>query len=209
MAAPLPATTRTSIINRANAYLSVNWVMRPENFSRSGVDNRCSKTEGRFWERAHRFDASSIGKAFAPMPYHWGGDDTPDSFREKLSSGNLAGSVCTCREAQYNQCVVSFAAGVDCSGFVSRSWGITKRGTTGLAQVAKPVSDISKLRAGDALNKAGHHVRLFVGFKPGAQVLLDVIESATNLRCEGVCRSTYTVEQLAGYRPLKFSGTTD
>jgi hypothetical protein len=105
--------------------------------------------------------------------------------------------------------VVGFAAGVDCSGFVSRSWGIPKLGTTGLAQVARAVPDITKLRPGDALNKAGSHVRLFVGFKPGPDLVFEVIESATNLRCEGVCRSTYTTQQLAGYHPLRFAGTSD
>ena len=208
-AAPLPQTTRSAILERANAYLNVNWTMRPENFSRPGVEDRCAKTEGKFWQRPRRFNTDAIGKTFGPMPYHWGGGDTPESFRTKVAAGSLAGSVCTCREPAFNQCVVSFAAGVDCSGFVSRTWGIPKRGTTGLGQVAQPVNDITKLRLGDALNKAGSHVRLFIGFKPGAELLFEVLKSATNLRCEGVCRSTYTLQQLAGYQPLRFAGTRD
>jgi hypothetical protein len=208
-AAPLPATTRTAILDRANAFLAVNWTMKATNFSRAGIESRCAKQEGKFWLRAHRFTSASVGQTFGPMPYYWGGGDTPDAFRTKLAAGSLAGSICTCREPQFNQCVVNFAAGVDCSGFVSRSWGIPKHGTTALGQVSKPVGDVSKLKPGDALNKAGSHVRLFVGFKPGPQLLLNVIESATNLRCEGVCQSTYTPQQLAGYRPIRFSGTTD
>ena len=207
-AAPLPPTTRAAILSRANDYLAVNWTMRPENFSRAGIDNACVKTQHKFWQRPHRFNAASVGKTFAAMPYHWGGDDTPDSFRTKLADGHLAGSVCTCRDPQFNQCVVGFATGVDCSGFVSRSWGIAKRGTTGLGQVAKPIA-FNQLRPGDALNRAGHHVRLFVGFKPGADVVANVLELATNLACEGVCQSSYTVDQLNGYKPLRFSGVTN
>ncbi len=110
---------------------------------------------------------------------------------------------------KYNQCQVDEAAGVDCSGFVSRAWGIAKRGTSGLAQVATPVRRLQDLRPGDAFNRAGSHVRLLVRVRAGPQMIFDVLESATNLRCEGVCRNTYTAAQLTGYQPLRFSGVTN
>lgn len=208
-AAVLPPTTREQILDRANGYLAVNWTMRSENFSRSGIENRCAKTEAKYWLRPRRFTEVEIGKTFGPVPYNWGGADTPQGFLARLADGALAGNVCTCREAQYNQCQVNEAAGVDCSGFVSRAWGIAKRGTSGLAQVATPVSRLQDLRPGDAFNRAGSHVRLLVGIRPGPQLLYDVLESATNLRCEGVCKSTYTAAQLQGYQPLRFSAVSN
>lgn len=208
-AAPPPPTTRDAIMTRANAYMTVNWTMKPENFSRSGVENACVKQAGKHWLRPHRFQQDSIGRTFGPMPYHWGGGDTPEAFRSKIGAGALAGSVCTCRDPEYNLCVVSYAAGVDCSGFVSRSWGIPKLGTLALDRVARPVADLTQLRPGDALNKAGSHVRLFLGFKAGPEMIIDVLESAASARCGGMCRSSYTVLELARYRPLRFVGVRD
>jgi hypothetical protein len=204
--AEVPPTTRDQIIARANAYVTINWTLRDENFQHDEIPNRCVKTEGHYWLRPKKLNESSIGSAFGPMPYNWGGSDTPASFVEKISSGFLAGNVCTCREPQFNQCQVSAAAGVDCSGFVSRSWGVVKHGTSNLHAVARPVNGFSQLRPGDALNKAGSHVRLFVRFKPGPQLLFEVLESATNLRCEGVCRSVYTAAELSRYKPLRYVG---
>jgi hypothetical protein len=208
-AAPIAPSTREQIISRAEGYLNINWTMRAENFSRQGIENRCSKQEGKYWQRPGRFTQASIGKTFGPMPYHWGGADTPATFLLKLSQNHLAGSVCTCREPKYDYCTVSEAAGVDCSGFISGCWGIPKHGTSNLNQVATPLNGLSKLQAGDALNKAGSHVRLFVRFKPGAAQVFEVIESATNVRCEGVCRNEYTADQLSGYQPIRFKGVQD
>ena len=67
--------------------------------------------------------------------------------------GALAGSLCTCRQAEYNYCVFADAAGIDCSGFVSRAWGIDKRGTAGYriamaGTLARRVAAIARARAG-------------------------------------------------------------
>lgn len=205
-----PPTTRNEIIARANAYTSINWTLKRENFIHDAIQNKCAKTEGRYWLRPRKLAEGAIGSAFGPMPYNWGGGDTPSSFSDKLARGFLAGNVCTCREPQYNQCQVPAAAGVDCSGFVSRSWGIAKQGTSGLGAVARPVTDwTTQMRPGDAFNKAGSHVRLFVRYVPGPQLRFEVLESATNLRCEGVCRSVYTVAELAQYKPLRYRGVRE
>jgi cell wall-associated NlpC family hydrolase len=205
-----PPTTRDQIIARANAYTAIDWTLRRENFVHDAIQNQCAKTEGRYWLRPRKLSEGAIGTAFGPMPYNWGGGDTPSSFLDKLARGFLAGNVCTCREPQYNQCQVATAAGVDCSGFVSRSWGIAKQGTSGLGAVARPVNDLTtQMRPGDAFNKAGSHVRLFVRYLPGPQLRFEVLESATNLRCEGVCRSVYTVAELAQYKPLRYRGVQE
>jgi hypothetical protein len=152
------------------------------------------------WKRPNHFKASMIGQTIGPMPYWWGGDDTPQSFLRRIADGALAGSVCTCRDARYNQCVVSQAAGVDCSGFVSRAWGIAKLGTAGLLDVATPVAGFNNLRPGDAFDWPGHHVRLLVGRELGAAIAFKVLESATradlrrSLRAHLPCKRNESVQ---------------
>jgi hypothetical protein len=206
---PLPRITRAEILGASRAYLSVNWVMGADNFSKSGIENACIVTEWKHWMRPRHFGRSMIGQTIGPMPYRWGGADTPASFKRRIEEGALAGDICTCRDDRYNQCVVEEAAGVDCSGFVSRAWGIPKRGTTGLLDVATPVSSLSSMRPGDALNWPGHHVRLFVNRAPGAAVVFNVLESATRADCEGVCERTYRASEMNQYRPIGFRGAVD
>jgi hypothetical protein len=114
----------------------------------------------------------------------------------------LAGDVCTCRDDRYNGCMVAQSAGVDCSGLVSRAWGLPEhKGTTQLAQMAADLPDMFHLKPGDILNRPGSHVRLFVRFEPGPEVRLRTLESAVS--CGGVCERVYTPAQLASYRPMR------
>src|SRR5262249_37530454 len=149
-----PRVRRSDILAAGRAYLNINWVMHANNFSKPGIDSLCVPAQGKHWKRPNHFTASTIGQQIGPMPYWRGGDDTPQTFMRRIAAGALAGSVCTCREQRFNQCVVADAAGVDCSGFVSRAWGIPKRGTGGLLDVATKVRDIDSLRPGDAFDWA-------------------------------------------------------
>jgi hypothetical protein len=209
-AAPLeiPRMTREEIIKRAKGYLQVKWTMEQANFSRPGIESICVKTEGKFWQRPHQF-ADSVGKEFNFVPYRWGGGDSPDAFLAKLKKNFLAGSICTCRETKFNQCIASFAAGVDCSGLVSHAWGVTKHGTSNLGQVATPLSDLARLRRGDAVNRPGSHVRLVIDIVRTPMLKFVTIESATDRRCEGACELPYTAAQLQGYTPMRYKGVTN
>jgi hypothetical protein len=204
-----PPISRSKIMSTARGYLTVNWVMGERNFSRQGIENACVPAQWKHWKRPNHFKSSMIGQTVGPMPYWWGGDDTPQSFLRRIADGALAGSVCTCRDARYNQCVVSQAAGVDCSGFVSRAWGIAKLGTGGLLDVATPVAGLNNLRPGDAFDWPGHHVRLLVGREPGAAIAFKVLESATRADCEGVCERTYRASEMNQYKLIRFRGTVD
>ena len=94
------------------------------------------------------------------------------------------------------------AAGVDCSGFVSRAWGLgSHNGTSKLASTAASCPSLFDLKPGDILNRPGSHVRLFVGFEPGPEVRLRTLESAVS--CGGVCERVYTPAQLISYRPMR------
>lgn len=206
---PTPPISRDSVLKNANAYLTVNWVMAKENYSRPGIENRCSPSEAKFWLRPMRFTSDLIGQTIGAMPYRWGGDDTPETFRTRLEWGALAGDICTCRSAALDYCLMPESAGVDCSGFVSRAWGIEKRGTSGLLDVSTDIGNIADMKPGDAFDWPGRHIRLFVAAEPGAAMTYTVLESSTRLDCEGVCVRTYRPSELYGYRLIRYRGITE
>ena len=204
-----PPIARSKVLENASAYLTVNWVMQPDNFSRPNLENVCDPQRGNFWLRPRRFTEDMIGTTIAAMPYRWGGDDTPGSFRLSIEWGALAGDLCTCRDAALNYCLFRDAVGVDCSGFVSRAWGIDKRGTSGLLDVATEVESIEALKPGDAIDWPQRHVRLFTGMAPGAAIAFNVLESSTRLECEGVCERTLRPSEINGYRLIRYRGISE
>lgn len=206
---PTPPISRDQILKNAAEYLSVNWTMGPENFSRAGIDNECSPNEAKFWRRPARFTSASIGQTIGPMPYRWGGDDTPTTYKIRLQWGALAGDVCTCRNPALDYCLAPESVGIDCSGLVSRAWGIEKRGTSGLLDVSTYVDRWEDVRPGDAFNWPGRHIRLFAGRAPGAALAFIVIEASTRIECEGACMRTYRPSEMSGYRIIRYRGVTE
>jgi len=100
------------------------------------------------------------------IPYKWGGFDTPLNFSQRLLEGAYAGDVYTDakRQALYDG-VSAYAAGVDCSGFVSRCWRLDRHySTRDLPKLSKRLSSFSDLQPGDIINKHNVHVMLFAGF---------------------------------------------
>ena len=206
---PTPPISRDQIVRNAAEYLSVNWVMAPENFSRAGIDNECVPTEAKFWRRPVRFTSASVGQTIGPMPYRWGGDDTPTTFKLRLEWGALAGSICTCRNPALDYCLSPESIGVDCSGLVSRTWGIEKRGTSGLLDVSVELDSLDDVKPGDAFDWPGRHIRLFTGSPSAAATAFTVIEASTRLECEGACMRTYRPSELNGYRIIRYRGVTE
>jgi hypothetical protein len=203
---PAPSISREQVVKNAQAYLTVDWVMEKQNYSNPAVENLCSPKKAKFWRRPSRFTSALVGKTIGPMPYRWGGGDTPETFKARIQIGALAGDVCTCRSAALDYCLVQGSAGVDCSGFVSRAWGIGKRGTSGLLDVATKLKSIADLQPGDAFDWPGHHVRLFIGMAPGPEVAFTVLEASTRLACEGVCERTYRPSEMNGFELIRYKG---
>lgn len=204
-----PPISRAKVLENARAFLTVNWVMQRENFSRAGIANRCDPARSYVWLRPRHFTDNMVGTTIGPMPYRWGGDDTPATFRTRIGWGALAGDLCTCRQAAYNYCIFADSAGVDCSGFVSRAWGIEKRGTSGLLDVAVEADSIDALKPGDAFNWPQRHIRLFTGFGQGAAITFTVLESSTRYECEGVCERAYRPSEMNGYRLIRYKGIAE
>lgn len=191
-------------LKRARTFLDSRWTLSPGSFQRAGIVHECEPPDGKYWARPTHLTADKVGKAVAAIPYKWGGFDSVEQFKQRVAAASpaLAGDVCTCREARFNGCMVAQAAGIDCSGFVSRAWGLSEhRGTSQLAAMSADLPDFFHLQLGDMLDRPGSHVRLFIGFEPGPEVRLRTLESAVS--CGGVCERVFTPAQLVNYRPMR------
>ncbi|NOY54753.1 MAG: hypothetical protein GXP34_02080 [Actinobacteria bacterium] len=96
----------------------------------------------------------STPRYYESVSYDWGGWDTVSGFNGYMSPGTRqAGDITS--GGSY-----SCSRGVDCSGLVSRVWGLShKYGTSNLADVSVPVT--GELKAWDIFLKSGH-TALFV-----------------------------------------------
>jgi hypothetical protein len=222
-AAPKPIT-RAKVLELAREFVTQEWTLEDKNYQRPGTSSVCAKEERQYWERPSWLREELVGKKVTRIPYKWGGFDSPAVYVQRLSQGNLAGSVCTCRDSSHNDCTVSVATGVDCSGFVSRAWGLaSKEGTSSLPSVSTTISrweqNLGLVKAGDALNKSGNHVRLVVEVVTTPQIRVIVLESTTSPTCtsrdgtkaicEGVCECARPITDFAGYRLLRFKAIRD
>lgn len=107
-----------------------------------------------------------IGATNTGIPYKWGGFDSLSSFRKGLKKGKYAGDVFREeKRVQLGKAVSKKCIGVDCSGFVSRCWGLDRHySTRELPKVSRTLSSLALLQAGDVLNKRNEHVVLFSHF---------------------------------------------
>ena len=107
------------------------------------------------------------GEAAKGMAYKWGGFDTPESFLQGLLEGKKAGDVAnTYKVRNDNKAVSRESVGIDCSGFVSRCWGLSEPvSTRDLPSICDPVP-WDELRLGDIILKEGH-VLMFAARKGG------------------------------------------
>jgi hypothetical protein len=91
------------------------------------------------------------------MAYKWGGFDTPESFLHGLRNGKKAGDVANAHKISLDDAAVSQGSvGIDCSGFISRCWGLPEHfSTRDLPGISAPVP-WDDLRPGDIILKSGH-----------------------------------------------------
>jgi hypothetical protein len=98
-------------------------------------------------------------QTYDSVSYNWGGFDTIAEFNKKIATDKMkAGNVNT-----NNNPLLSCAAGVDCSGYVSRAWGLTsKLGTWNIAsdQITDAI-DWNEVKKGDVYIVPGVHVMLY------------------------------------------------
>jgi len=116
-----------------------------------------------------------------------------------MQAGMMAGNVCT-RNAPRRDVI-----GVDCSAFVSAAWGLASHFTTmAIPSITRRVENPWDLLPGDAFNKPGSHVMLFLRFTSDRKA--EVIEASPGA-CNGrVCRNVYPLASVLarGYAPVRF-----
>ncbi|WFU44345.1 hypothetical protein QA640_19005 [Bradyrhizobium sp. CB82] len=193
-------SNRQQAIETAFAFEGIQWKLTPANYG-SDPDTQCSG-----FERVRRpwYLQGKVNQEVRGVPYCWGCHGSLANFRQRIESGALAGNVCT-RNAPRPD-----VAGVDCSAFVSAAWGLSVHYTTAaIPSIAGPVANPWDLKPGDALNKPGSHVMLFLRFTPDRKA--EVMESSTG-GCNGrVCRNVYPLASLLarGYAPVRFRAFAD
>ncbi|WP_407165117.1 hypothetical protein [Bradyrhizobium sp. ORS 111] len=193
-------SNRQQAIETAFAFEGFQWKLTQANYG-SDPDSQCSG-----FNRIRRpwYLQGKVNQEVRGVPYCWGCHGSLANFRQRIESGTLAGNVCT-RNAPRPD-----VAGVDCSAFVSAAWGLSVHYTTAaIPAIAASVANPWDLKPGDALNKPGSHVMLFLRFTPDRKA--EVMESSTG-GCNGrVCRNVYPLASLLarGYVPVRFRAFAD
>ena len=188
-------SNRQQTIETAFAFEGVQWKLTPANYG-PDPDNACTG-----FNRIRRpwYLQGKVNQEVRGVPYCWGCHGSLANFRLRIEAGTMAGNVCTRNAPRAD------VAGVDCSAFVSAAWGLSVHYTTAaIPAIAKPVENPWDLKPGDALNKPGSHVMLFLRFTPDRKA--EVMEASTG-GCNGrVCRNVYPLASLLerGYVPVRF-----
>jgi hypothetical protein len=186
---------RQRVIETALAFEGVQWKLTGSAYGRD-PDTRCTG-----FRRIRRpgYLQGRLGQMVRGVPYCWGCHGSLAHFQASVARGMMAGNVCTHNEPRGD------VVGVDCSAFVSAAWGLANHFTTAaIPAITTRLSNAWDLQPGDALNKPGSHVMLFLRFT--ADRMVEVMESSTG-GCNGrVCRNIYPLSALLarGYAPVRF-----
>jgi len=194
IAATLPLS-RQRVIETAFAFEGVRWQLSQAAYG-GDPDSACA---GFNRIRRPSYLHGKLGQEVRGIPYCWGCHGALGKIRDKINRGMLAGNVCT-RNAPRTDVV-----GVDCSAFVSAAWGLATHFTTmAIPAITHRLENPWDLQPGDALNKPGSHVMLFMRFTPDRKV--EVMEASPGA-CNGrVCRNVYPLASVLarGYAPVRY-----
>lgn len=184
--------TRTQIINNGNAFRTYSWTATSGNIKYNVNCAPVGNINTPSW--------ITVGNNIA-IPYCWGGFSSLTSFSAGINASKCAGDTDT---KTYGDCCENCALGVDCSGFVSRAWGLAiKQSTSTLPNISTAI-DLTAVQPGDILNWAGSHVRL-VETNYGNNNYRVIEASATDWK---VAYHTYTAAALANYIPRCWNSIT-
>lgn len=144
------------------------------------------------------------------IPYKWGGFDDAASFDAAIAAGRAAGDVSSPAKRRADNVAVSAqAAGVDCSGFVSRCLGLpTVHDTTQLPAVCAVLASAAELRPGDLLNFPRRHVILCAGWATPDHAWLYFYETGggPDYWRPGLKQAPLDALLALGYQPLRYRG---
>lgn len=203
------ALTRAEVIRIAETYVNHRWSATEGN-KRQGKDASgiAIQTPDRESSRGS-LNCWTVGDNTG-VAYKWGGFDTPEKFSAGVRSGKGAGDVYTSEKRRKGGAAVSGdVVGVDCSGFISRCWKLSKKQSTQtLPSVSKPLNSPDDLKPGDIMNQPGGHVILFVRWtkQDKSRALFYEAEPFSKTLASEMHISGLTA---AGYSPLRFKQIKD
>lgn len=193
------APSRDEVVAYARRYIGLSWVARPDHVFH-GLDRRGTRVDTP--DEHYLRNGWKLGENVG-VPYCWGGFDTPEQFLRKLDGDWPAGHAVRTRSDRASW----YTAGIDCSGLISRSWGLPRKYTTReFPTIAARLVHATDLLPGDILDKPDGHAMLFESFTDTARTQVRVVEAgAWNGRAWRVVESDYPVEQLEadGFVPLR------
>ena len=150
------------------------------------------------------------GEVNRGIPYKWGGFDSAESFETGVGRGLAAGDVSTSEKRRLDQAAVSAeAAGVDCSGFVSRCLKLPSvHDTTQLPSICTVLPSAAELRPGDLLNISRRHVLLCAGWVDADRKWIYFYETggAPDYWKPGLKQAPIDGLLALGYQPLRYRG---
>ena len=150
------------------------------------------------------------GEVNTGIPYKWGGFDDPRSFDAAIANGLAGGDVSSPDKRRAdNNAVSRRAAGLDCSGFVSRCLRLPAvHDTTQLPAVCTELASARDLRPGDVLNIPHRHVILCGGWSNSEHTWLYYYETggAPDYWKPGLKQAPLDALLALGYKPLRYRG---
>jgi hypothetical protein len=187
--------TRQQVVQTALAFENVQWTVTPASYGRD-PDMECVG-----FKRIRRpgYLIGKMGQEVRGVPYCWGCHGSLLQIGASIAKGTMAGNVCTKNDPRND------VVGVDCSAFVSATWGLAQHYTTvAIPSITTVIENAWDLQPGDALNKPGSHVMLFLRFTADRKA--EVMEASPGA-CNGrVCRNVYPLSSILarGYEPVRF-----
>jgi len=150
------------------------------------------------------------GEMNSGVPYKWGGFDDPASFDLAIANGSAGGDVSSPEKRRADNAAVSAqAAGVDCSGFVSRCLKLPSvHDTSQLPAVCTELGSAQELQPGDVLNIPHRHVILCAGWYDPQHTWIYYYETggAPDYWKPGLKQAPLDALLALGYKPLRYKG---
>lgn len=164
IAGPARTVKRSEAIQIAYTYSKLTWTPQ-EHHIRHGQDSEgilVHTPDAGLKEHGFSNGWWKPGKEARGMAYQWGGFDTPRQFLASLERGEAAGDISTAGKRRLGDHGTSKSScGIDCSGFVSRCWRLSRPySTKQLHEICDKLASWDELKAGDILLN-DRHVVLF------------------------------------------------
>lgn len=174
IAGPAGSVRRMDAIATAYTYSRVSWTPEQRHVlhgkDKNGVTVHTPDTS----LSSHGYSNGwwKTGREARGVAYQWGGFDTPKEFVASLARGEAAGDISTAEKRRFGDAATSRqACGIDCSGFVSRCWRLSKPcSTKELPSICDKLDSWDDLKAGDILLNHQHVVLFAKWSKPGKSV---------------------------------------